>query len=77
MTQLTREEIIHIIGAVDDGIVIDIIKTGANSAELIEAFNWLSEDDIMSETVRREPRGVVAELIEILRRDEIPTEPEI
>lgn len=77
MVQLTRDEIIHIVGTVDDSIVIDIIKTGANTVQLIEAFNWLSEDDIMAETTRREPRGVIAELIEILRRDEIPTEPEI
>lgn len=66
MAKLTREQIIHVIGQIDDGRVAEIMSVGATIDELIEANTWLADGDAL----KRPLGGVVARLVDILRADE-------
>jgi len=68
MTELTREEIEHIVGSLDDSVVVEILRTGATREELVEAFEWNNADDVLARELHREPVGRIAELCEILAR---------
>ncbi len=70
---MTKDEIIEITGPMDEGRILQILKTGANSAELLEAFTWVSADDAMAQSLHRSPHGRVAQLCEILERPDTAT----
>lgn len=66
----TASEIIAICGHLDDGVIAQVLATGATAAEVIEAFTWFSADDQISTELRRGPRGAVAAVYDILMRKE-------
>ena len=68
---MTREDVIEIAGPLDDGRVLQILKTGATRDELLEAFTWVSADDAMARELHHQPHGRVAQLCEILERPDI------
>ena len=68
MGRVTRDDIVEIAGNLDEGRILQILKTEANREELLEAFTWLSADDAMARDRHRAPHGRVAELLEILER---------
>jgi hypothetical protein len=71
MTKLTREDVLRIVGPLDDFRIARIIGTGATAAQLTEAFEWLAqEDDYLGAELRRPLAGTIAELLAILRADE-------
>ena len=71
MAKLTREDVVRIVGPLDDFRIARIIGTGATAAQLTEAFEWLAqEDDYLGAELRRPLAGMVAELLAILRADE-------
>ncbi|MGB8276180.1 MAG: hypothetical protein WCF16_13025 [Alphaproteobacteria bacterium] len=70
MTKLNRDDVIGIVGPLDDFRIARIIATGASAAELTEAFEWLSEDDVMGPKLRRPLSGRVGELYDILTADQ-------
>jgi hypothetical protein len=70
MSKLTREQVIEICGRLDDMRIADIIATGADAAELMEARVWLASDDYLAGDLGRSPSGRVARLVEILRADQ-------
>jgi hypothetical protein len=74
MTEISRaataEEIVKIVGPLDDAVLMRIIETGATAAEVLEAFTWTTADDQIGTELERGPRGVVAQVYEILRREE-------
>lgn len=76
MTELTRSEIERIAGPLDDGLVVEILATGATSEEMAEAFEWLYADDAMARDLHREPVGRVGVLCEILSRGALDDEDE-
>lgn len=67
---MTREDVIGVLGPVDDELIVTILGTGATREELEEAFGWLNADDVLGRQLRRQPSGKVAELCEILERQE-------
>lgn len=67
---MTREDVIGVLGPVDDELIVTILGTGATREELEEAFGWLNADDVLGRQLRRQPSGRVAELCEILERQE-------
>ena len=69
MARLTHDEVIGIIGRVNDAKIAEIIRTGASQAELLEAFTWLSEQGDLSADVQRAPSGAVGRLCVILTAD--------
>ena len=47
MAALTREEVVGVLGRVDDITVAEIIETGATREELAEAQAWIANDDVL------------------------------
>jgi hypothetical protein len=66
----TAAEITGIVGPLDDAVLIRIVETEATPAEVLEAFTWATADDQIGTELERGPRGVVARVYEILKRDE-------
>jgi hypothetical protein len=67
MSQLTRDQVIEVVGTYSDLMVTRIIETEATLEELMEAYTWLSEDDYMGREVRRPLSGRVAAVYDILK----------
>lgn len=63
---LTREDIVAIIGPVEDVVIAEIIGMGATSEELVEAYAWLTADEALMGSGRPLPASRVGRLIEIL-----------
>jgi hypothetical protein len=70
MRKLMHDEVIEIVGPLDDFRVAEIIGTGATAAELTEAFSWLSVDGDLAAELHRSLSGTVARLYDILTADE-------
>ena len=67
--QITRGDVIHLFGEVNDHRVVEILKTGANLEELEETAAWLAgESDVMGEA-RLPLTGRAGQVYEILARD--------
>ncbi|QWW71065.1 hypothetical protein [Rhizobium sp. WYJ-E13] len=67
---MTSDDVIAILGPVDNTLVADVIATGATQAELAEAFAWVNNDEALMGEGRRLATGRVAALIELLTSDE-------
>ena len=63
-------EIIEIVGPRDDAVLMRIVETEATPAEVLEAFTWATADDQIGTELDHRPRGVVARVYDILRREE-------
>lgn len=70
MSRVTREDVLHIVGRLDDLRIAEIIASGATKDELLEARQWVAGDDSIQRALHRQPRGRVARLCEILAADE-------
>jgi hypothetical protein len=70
MAQLTRDEVIHIVGPMAEERIVEIIETGATAPELTEAFLRLNAEDDQHGALAHPVSGVIARLIEILEADE-------
>jgi hypothetical protein len=70
----TAGEIIEIVGPLDDAVALRIVETGATPADVLEAFTWATADDQIGTELEHGPRGAVAQVYEILKREE--TEPD-
>lgn len=67
---MTLDEITSILGPVDAGFAAELVATGVNADELLEAFNWLNNDEALISEGRPSPGANIARLIEMLE----PTE---
>lgn len=77
MSKLTAESVRKIAGRLDEGRIIEILKTEASEEELLEAFEWLYSDDALSKSTHHAPDSRVALLRDILNRpDALPEEGE-
>jgi hypothetical protein len=74
MSQMSRPattaEIIEIVGPLDDAVLLSIVETEATPAEVLEAFTWATADDQIGTELEHRPRGAVARVYEILKREE-------
>jgi hypothetical protein len=66
----TAAEITEIVGPLDDAVLIRIEETEATPAEVLEAFTWATADDQIGTELEHRPRGVIARVYEILKREE-------
>jgi hypothetical protein len=72
----TAAEIVEIVGPLDDAVLVRIAETEATPAEVLEAFTWATADDQIGTELEHRPRGVVAQIYDILKReDPEPDEP--
>ena len=68
----TRDDVIHLLGDINDHKVVEILETGASLEELEEAAAWLAgESDVMGEE-RLPLTGAAGIVYEIIARDELP-----
>ncbi len=67
---MTSDDVIAILGPVDEILVADVIATGATQTELAEAFAWVSNDEALIGEGRHLPAGRVAALVDLLTADE-------
>ena len=67
----TAEEVREIVGPLDDSVLLRIVETDATPAEALEAFTWATADDQIGTELERGPRGAVARVYEILKREEL------
>jgi len=70
MSRVTREEIIDIVGRINDFRIAEIIATGATAAEVMEAFTWMTADEHLAGDLGKPLSGTVAQVYDILRADE-------
>jgi hypothetical protein len=66
MTSLTREDVIKVVGELDDVTIAQIIGTAATAEELAEAQAWIVNADSLIQSGKPLPSGRVRELIDIL-----------
>lgn len=71
---LTAEDIRRIAGRIGEDRIAAILDTGATPAEVVEAVTWLSSDEYLGGGLERSLSGVVAQVYEILKPDEIEEE---
>ncbi|MBB3593939.1 hypothetical protein FHX08_004342 [Rhizobium sp. BK529] len=67
---MTSDDVIAILGPVDDTLVAEVIATGATQAELAEAFAWANNDEALIGEGRRLATGRVAVLVDLLTSDD-------
>jgi hypothetical protein len=59
-------EIRAILGPIDDTLLVEIQRTGASAAEVLEAFTRLEEDDAVGPVARRPASATVVEVMALL-----------
>jgi hypothetical protein len=67
MPALNRDDVIAILGPIDDLTLAEIIGTGATASELAEARAWTANDEPLINTGRPLAEGRVVRLIELIR----------
>jgi hypothetical protein len=67
---MTRQDIVAILGPVEDTLVTEVIATGATPVELAEAWAWINSDEALMGDGRALPAGRVAALVDLLSADE-------
>jgi hypothetical protein len=67
MPAITRNDVIGILGELDDVTVSNIIAMGATPEELAEAEAWVSNDEALINAGKSLPTGRVGQLVEIIR----------
>lgn len=67
----TAEEISAILGPIDETLLIEVRRTGASAAEVLEAFARLEEDDAVGPVARRAPAAKVVEVMAVLEAAEM------
>lgn len=66
MGSLTREDVLSVVGPVDEVMIADVIATQATLAELSQAWAWINSDEALINEGRPPPSGRTAELVELL-----------
>lgn len=66
MRRITRDDAIKAVGAADDAVIAQIIRTGATVDELAEAQAWIANDEPMINAGKPLATGRVRELVDIL-----------
>jgi hypothetical protein len=67
---MTYDDVVAVLGPVDQDLAAELIATGASVAELREAFNWLNNDEALMGEGRPLPGTRIAALIEMLEPEE-------
>jgi hypothetical protein len=68
MSELSRDEVVEILGPVNDVIVAEIIATGINKAELVQAHDRVVRDRKAHNPGAALEPGPFAQVVDILER---------
>lgn len=67
---MTSDDVISILGPVDETLVAEVTATGATQAELAEALAWANNDEALIGEGRPLPTGRTAALVDLLVTEE-------
>lgn len=67
---MTREDIVSVLGPVDDTMIAEVILSDASLDELREAWGWAFGDDALMGQGRSLPGTRVAALIDLIEPDD-------
>ena len=67
---MASEDVVSVLGPVDETLIAEVIATGASFDELREAWAWLNGDEALMNEGRPLPGTRVAALIDLLEVDE-------
>ena len=67
---ITREEIISVLGPVDEILVAEIMASGATPEELIVTWGWATNEEALVREGIPRAHGRTAELIDLLSEDD-------
>ncbi|HWK64055.1 MAG TPA: hypothetical protein VNS34_03900 [Rhizobiaceae bacterium] len=67
---MTREDVVSILGPVDEATIAEIIMTGASADELREAWAWAFGDDALMNEGRPLPGTRIAALIDLIEPED-------
>jgi len=67
MAALNRDDMIAVLGPVDDLVLAEIVGMGATGSELAEARAWTANDEPLMDAGRPLAGGRVVRLIELIR----------
>lgn len=67
---MTSEEVVSVLGPVDDVTIAEIIATGGSLEELREAWAWAFSDEALMSQGRPLPGTRVATLIDLIEPDD-------
>jgi hypothetical protein len=67
---MTRDEVVSVLGPVDDMMIAEVVATSASVEELREAWAWLHGDEALMGEGRPLPGTRVAALIDVIDPDE-------
>lgn len=62
----TAGDIVRIVGPIDDGIIAQIIATGATAEDVAEAATWLSTRDYFQRVAHEAAPGRIAQVYHLL-----------
>jgi hypothetical protein len=68
MTCVSPAEVFAVLGPVEDGVVAEVIATGATADDLLEARAWIANDEAFMNEGRQLAASRVGQLIDILMR---------
>jgi hypothetical protein len=74
--RLTAEDVASIIGPADDGLVMAIMDTGADAAELLEAYQRANANEHLGRDLKRPLAGRTAAVYDLLVAEMEPPEEE-
>jgi hypothetical protein len=63
---ISREDIVTVLGPIDDDLVSEVAALDPSPEELMQAWTWVSADEALVNEGRSLPSGKIAQLIEIL-----------
>jgi len=66
MARMSRDDVVDVLGRVDDLTVAEIIATGASREDLAEAQAWVTDDQALIAHGKPVAVGQVVRLVEIL-----------
>ena len=67
---MASEDVVSVLGPVDETLIAEVMATGASFDELREAWAWLNGDEALINQGRPLPGTRVATLIDLLEVDE-------
>lgn len=74
MAKLTAEKIREVIGLADEQLIIQILDTGAEDTDLLEAMAWLEGDDYVGAEREARPAGLATQLCALLEQAKGPND---
>ncbi|PBB24011.1 MULTISPECIES: hypothetical protein [unclassified Mesorhizobium] len=67
---MTRQDVVSVLGPIDDSTIAEIIASGASLEELREALAWTVGDEALISQGRALPGTRVAGLIDLIEHDD-------